>query len=398
MLVRLFQDAASRRPERQQHQRDGTERQQAAGNGDERPGGQPGADRDERILLTGGVDHRRGLGRGRAEPGQVAGDECPDPRRRRRRHHGRGEGAPHQQRAVTTSQEEPAEQQTHQPVRADDVAGHEESGVHETEDDQPQAPSAQDSDRRPLVRARRGLAQEQLHHPVAEEEREQRIDPQVEHGDHQELDHLVRQRAADRMPSGRTVRCRPQVEPRVGQDDQRQHQPAGKIGREGAFGGQHAAAGDHAAVRARTPGRRWHGGRGRVRGWRRGPVRWSRGGCGWFRGWRRGPVRWWRGGCGRVPIRWRTPGRSSGTAWVDVTNRPIRHTSVFGIRSADRSREPGRPASTGGFDWWLRLVASTRDALTPGGVGAANGEGCRRSMIMCHETVCQSGNSRLSDA
>jgi hypothetical protein len=141
-----------------------------------------------------------GLGGGLAQQAEVPADN-----RRHRGHHRPGhqhggDRTPHQQRALGAPQEQPAQPQARQPVGAEDVTGHQQRGMHEAEGDQPQAAPAQQRHPLPLGGPGRGLAQEQLHHPVAEQEREQRVDPQIQHGDHEQLRDPVQRRPADRMP------------------------------------------------------------------------------------------------------------------------------------------------------------------------------------------------------
>jgi hypothetical protein len=171
----------------------------------------------------------------RTDRGEVAGDERADRVDHGQQEHDQREHDRDGEHPVATAQHQPAEEQADHPVVGEDVAGEKQRGVDEPEHDQPEAAAAQDSDGRPLRGAGGHLPPEDLDHPVPEEEREQRVDPQVQHGDHQELHDPVGGRAVDGMPPGRAVVRGPQVEDRVGHDDQQQHDAACEVGRDGAL-------------------------------------------------------------------------------------------------------------------------------------------------------------------
>lgn len=245
MAPGLLQDTAAGRPEAEQEdyvpaagqcQSGGQER-------DEQPGLQPGPGRREPVFFLRRVRHEAGLRARVPECAQLAPEQGRYDGLGREEHDQYGAGAdPPLQRALAPPQEHQAEDEAQHPVVADDVARHQQGGVQEPDDDQPQTAPAQDPGGAPLGVAGRGLPEEELHHPVAEEEREERIDPQVQHDDHGELHRVVEPRAVRGLPAGGPAPGRPEVEGGVGQNNEQQHDPAREVGCERPLLGPHAPA------------------------------------------------------------------------------------------------------------------------------------------------------------
>lgn len=181
-------------------------------------------------------------------PRQVAGD-----------HHERGEDAqqPHEDAADdadgpgAAQHEERGERQAEQAVRAEDVAVEQQRGVQQAEHEQGGVPAREHAGDGAAGGAARGARPVELHHAVAEQQREQGQRPHVDGHDrgalHDPVEALRAERVGDRGPVPA-----PPEEPRdVRQHDEQQHHPAGEVRGQGAARRPGTARrGRHGAARA----------------------------------------------------------------------------------------------------------------------------------------------------
>jgi hypothetical protein len=132
-------------------------------------------------------------------------------------------------------------------VGRDDVAGPEQHDVHGADRDQPPAAPAHQADHGPLLDPCGGPAGRKLSEPVAEQEAEERVRPAVDEGELQSGDHRVRAGQLGRVGAD-PERPVEQVQVHVGQRDEQEHRPAGRVRGERAVAHRYGADG-------RGPGR-----------------------------------------------------------------------------------------------------------------------------------------------
>ncbi|MFJ4277207.1 hypothetical protein [Streptomyces massasporeus] len=235
VVAGFLQDAAAGGPEAEQEDDGpaGDEGQRGGDEGDEQARLQPDARRGEPVGLVRRVGLEARCGSEVAERAQFAAEQGREGGSGRDQQDQRDAGpGPPLQGTFAAPQEGRAEDEAQDAVEADDVPRHQQGGVRQADDDQPEAAPAQGSHRGAAVGAGGGLAEVELHHAVAEEEGEERVDPQIEHDDHGELHGVVEPGAVHGLPSGGSAPGCPEVEGGVGQHDAQQHDAAGEIGGE----------------------------------------------------------------------------------------------------------------------------------------------------------------------
>ena len=145
----------------------------------------------------------------------------------------------HPEGAIAAVEQERHQDQPDQTVGADDVAHEQQRAVREADHEQHrQVPATQHPPHGRVLDAAGDARPDELHHPVAEQEREQRIRPTVDGDHHDRLHHLIERRAIQQVRPD--IGCRPPPqEPRdVRGRDQQQHEAAREVGRERS-GGRH---------------------------------------------------------------------------------------------------------------------------------------------------------------
>ncbi|WP_193121729.1 hypothetical protein [Nocardiopsis coralli] len=245
MAPGLLEDPRTRGQEAEKDRHGHRHRQQALADHDHRPRDHP-LQRSRQVGPLGEAAHQRVDLHRRALAGELVGggeDRAEQAQQRQQCHQPEQHRDPDPQGAVGPAQEQPAEHQPGQPVRAQDVADEQQRRVHQTEGHEPQVAPPQEGGG--LARARPGrlLAPHELHHPVTEQEGEHGVAAHV-HGHHRE-----ELRGAVERPLGGRVRRphaggrdRPQVPDGVGQGDEQKHEPAGQVGREGPLPGSGGSA------------------------------------------------------------------------------------------------------------------------------------------------------------
>ena len=208
MAARFFEDAPPGRPERSQQHRRNHQGQHTLEQHEEDPEGQPRHDRGGIALDSGdvgdGSQEALGCGRrGRSRRERGGGQRDDDPGEQEP-----GEsGEPDQQRLVLPLEEDRHHDQTGQAVRTQYVTEPEQCGMDGPEDQQPEVALLQQAPGRLGRQAGRHLARVELHHAVAEQEREHRVDPRVDEGHDQQLGDLVGDRATLGVDRRQTPPC-----------------------------------------------------------------------------------------------------------------------------------------------------------------------------------------------
>lgn len=143
---------------------------------------------------------------------------------------------PHAQCAVGTTEEQWHHEQADQPVGAQDVALPQQRRMHETEDQHPRVPPAQDAAHFTGRGASCCLPGVHLPDAVGEQRAEHGVGAAVDHDDGESLREMIGEIPVSRMHRAHAHGARIEEPGRVGEGDEQQHHPAREVGGEGAPG------------------------------------------------------------------------------------------------------------------------------------------------------------------